>query len=211
MVKQDELARFYRTQLYMDIELGLHNLLIKKRDALSPPHSSPAQHYYAAFSRPPNCCWDEDSDRYTEEGNDCETPYPILGKDMKFKICQRDHPDGEGCADRVCFIPNASARKYMLDFMVKRSWKTPSLDRLEPVAYCLVRKYCSNIPSKDIETFSRIVRMLFEDLRYPDPRNWDPEVHGVLNWKGKPIQTCVDDFMSEIHGVKWKRDMREYF
>ncbi|KAF4948092.1 hypothetical protein FGADI_9879 [Fusarium gaditjirri] len=207
MVKSDEVARFYRTQLYMDIELGLHSLLVKKRDALYPPHLSPAQHYYASFSRPPNCTWDEDSDRYEEEGNDCETPYPILGKDMKFKTCQRDHPNGEGCADRVCFIPSASARKYMLDFMAKLSSKRPSIDRLEPVAYSLVRTYCSNIPSKDIEAFSRIVRRLFEDLRYPDAQNWDPEVHGVLNWRGKPIETCVDDFVSEIHGVRWKRDM----
>ncbi|KAF4501571.1 hypothetical protein FAGAP_2213 [Fusarium agapanthi] len=209
MANKEEVDRFCRTQLYKDIELALHNLLVKKRDAISPPHSSPVQHYYAAFSRPPNCSWSDDSDRYADEEYDCKPPCPILGKDMEFKICQRDHPDGEACADRVCFIPNASARKYMLGFMADPR-QHRSLNSLEPVAYCLVRKYGNNIPSKDIEAFSNIVRILFLDLRYADRQNWDPEVHGVLNWKHLPFKTWVEEFMTEIHGIKWKRDMKEY-
>ncbi|KAF5723220.1 hypothetical protein FMUND_2071 [Fusarium mundagurra] len=211
MVTTEERARFFRTQLYKDIELALHNFLMKKRDAVSPLHSSPTQHYYAAFSRPPNCSWDDDSDRYADEEYDCKPSCPILGKDMKFKICQRDHADGEACADRVCFIPNASARKYMLDFMANSPRESRSLDRLRPVGpLCLVKKYCSNIPSKDIEAFSSIVHELISDLRYGGRRNWDPEVHGVLDWKYQPFEKCVDSFMFEIHGVKWKRDMKEY-
>ncbi|KAF4441730.1 hypothetical protein FACUT_2468 [Fusarium acutatum] len=210
MALTEDGARFSRTQLYKDIELALHNLLIKKRDAVSPTHSSPAQHYYAAFSRPPNCSWDDDSDRYEDEEYDCKPPCPVLGKDMKFKICQRDHSEGEACADRVCFIPNASARKYMLGFMKNGPRQSRSLNRLRPMAYCLVKKYGSNIHSKDIEAFSSIVCMLFSDLRYAGRRTWDPEVHGVLNWEHQPFEMWVDDFMFEIHGVKWKRDMREY-
>ncbi|KAF5572934.1 hypothetical protein FPANT_12713 [Fusarium pseudoanthophilum] len=210
MVATEERARFSRTQLYKDIELGLHNLLMKKRNAVSPPHSSPAQHYYAAFSRPPNCSWDDDSDHYADEEYDRKPQYPIIGKNMKFKICQRDHPDGEACADRVCFIPNASARKYMLGFMANGPGQSQSINRLRPMAYRLVKKYDSGIPSKDIEAFSRIVLELFSDLLYADCRTWDPEVHGVLNWKHQPFKECVDDFMFEIHGVKWKRDLQEY-
>ncbi|KAF5683329.1 hypothetical protein FDENT_7296 [Fusarium denticulatum] len=218
MVATEERARFSRTQLYKDIELALHNLLMKKRDAVSPPHSSPAQHYYAAFSRPPNCSWDDDSDQYADEEHGLKPPCPILGKDMKFKTCQRDHPDGEACADRVCFIPNASSRKYMLGFMANGPRQSQSLNRLRPMAierltpmaYRLVKKYDSDIPSKDIEAFSRIVRELFSDLRYANRRTWDPEVHGVLDWKHQLFKKCVDDFMFEIHGVQWNRDMQEY-
>ncbi|KAF5540477.1 hypothetical protein FMEXI_8436 [Fusarium mexicanum] len=183
MANKEEVARFCRTQLYKDIELALHNLLTKKRDAISPPHHRPLN----------------------------TTTLPSVGRptDMEFKICQRDHPDGEACADRVCFIPNASARKYMLGFMADPR-QNRSLDGLEPVAYCLVRKYGSNIPSKDIEAFSSIVRMLFLDLRYADRQNWDPEVHGVLDWKHLPFETWVKEFMTEIHRVRWKRDMKEY-
>ncbi|KAF5555978.1 hypothetical protein FNAPI_5956 [Fusarium napiforme] len=210
MVATEERARFSRTQLYKDIELALHNLLMKKRDAASLPHLSPAQHYYAAFSRPPNCSWDDDSDQYAYEEYSCKPQCPILGKDMTFKICQRDHPDGEACADRVCFIPNASARKYMMGFMANGPRQSQSLNRLRPMAYSLVRKYDSDIPSKDIKTFSRIVLEIFSDLCYADDQTWDPEVHGVLDWKHRPVEKCVNDFMFEIHGVKWKRDMREY-
>ncbi|PNP84931.1 hypothetical protein FNYG_01755 [Fusarium nygamai] len=210
MVATEERARFSRTQLYKDIELALHNLLMKKRDAVSPPHSSPAQRYYAAFSRPPGCSWDEDSDKYADEEYDRKPPCPILGKDMKFKICQRDHSNGEACADRVCFIPNASARKYMLGFMANGPGQSQSLNRLRPMAYRLVRKYDSDIPSNDIEAFSGIVREIFSDLRYADRQTWDPEVHGVLDWKDRPFEKCVDDLMFEIHEVKWKRDMKEY-
>ncbi|CVK87424.1 uncharacterized protein FMAN_05569 [Fusarium mangiferae] len=210
MANTDERARFYRTQLYKDIELGLHNLLTKKRDAVSPSYSSPAQHYYVAFSRPSNSSWDDDSDRYAGGEYDCAPPCPILGKDMQFKICQREHPDGEACADRVCFIPNASARKYMLGFIANGPRQNRSLDRLGPVAHSLVRKYSSNLPSKDIEAFSSIVRMLLSDLRHAGRRNWDPEVHGVLNWKCQPFETWVEEFMTEIHGVKWRRDMEEH-
>ncbi|KAF5606133.1 hypothetical protein FPCIR_234 [Fusarium pseudocircinatum] len=183
MVVAEEGARFSRTQLYKDIELALHNLLMKKRDAVSPPRSSPAQHYYTAFSRPPNCSWDDDSNKYADEEYDRKPPCRILGKDMKFKICQRDHLDGEACADRVCFIPNASARKYMLGFMANGPGQSPSqsFNRLRPMVYRLVKKYDSGIPSKDIEAFSIIVLELFSDLRYANRRTWDLEVHGVLD------------------------------
>ncbi|KAG5754725.1 hypothetical protein H9Q69_013884 [Fusarium xylarioides] len=210
MVNTDEFARFSCTQLYKDVELALHNLLIKKRDAVCPPHSSPAQHYYAAFSRPPNSRWADDSDQYADEEYDCKPPCPILGKDMKFKICQRDHSEGQACTDRVCFIPTASARKYMLGFIANSPRQSRSLSELEPVTLCLVRKYDSNIPSKDIEAFSSIVSMLLSDLRYAGRQTWDPEVHGVLNWRNQPFEMWVGDFIFEIHGVKWKRDMKEY-
>ncbi|KAF5632860.1 hypothetical protein F52700_6398 [Fusarium sp. NRRL 52700] len=210
MANKDNEVRFYRTQLYKDIELGLNNLLVKKRDAFSPPHPSPAQHYYAAFNLPPNSCWEDDSDRYADEDYGCKPPCPILGKDMKFKVCQRDHPDGEVCTDRVCFIPNASARKYMLGFMANGPRQSRYLDRLAPVACSLVQKYDSKIPSNDIEAFSSIVCMLFSDLRHAGRQNWDPEVHGVLDWKHQRFEAWVDEFMSEIHMVKWKRDMKEH-
>ncbi|RBQ71775.1 hypothetical protein FVER53590_04565 [Fusarium verticillioides] len=210
MVGTEERARFSRTQLSKDIELALHNLLTKKRDTFSPPHSSPAQRYYASFSRPPNCSWDDDSDKYADEEYGRKPRCPILGKTMKFKICQRDHPDGEACADRVCFIPNASARKYMLDFMTNGPRQSQSLNRLRPMAYRLVRSSDSDIPSKNIKAFSRIVLDIFSDLYYADDQTWDPEVHGVLDWKHRPVEKCVDDIMFEIHGVKWKRDMQEY-
>lgn len=98
----------------------------------------------------------------------------------------------------------------MLGFIENSPRQSRSLDRLGPVAHCLVRKYCSNLPSKDIEAFSSILRMLFSDLRHAGRRNWDLEVHGVLNWKCQPFEKWVEDFMTEIHGIKWKRDMEEY-
>ncbi|KAH7250171.1 uncharacterized protein BKA55DRAFT_539733 [Fusarium redolens] len=158
MIQPEDVARFSRTSLYRDIELGLHNLLIKRRNVLAPPHSSTAQRYYAVgefFSRPPNSCWCDNSEPCTDGRYCWETPCPILGKDMNFKICDRDHFDGKGCTDRFCFNPNASARKYMLGFIAKRARQTPFEERLNPVAHGLVRKYSAKIASRGMEKFSQ--------------------------------------------------------
>ncbi|KAJ4256716.1 hypothetical protein NW762_008812 [Fusarium torreyae] len=208
------IRQFPYTQLYSDIQEGLRNLLMKKM-AGKALRLLPNQRYWISLDKPrrkhPGGCWcTDDSTRACKPYTSCKRrPRPVLGKDMYFLTCYRAHCYGRDCLDRVCFDPNDSASEY-LDKLVSERAMRPSLFCIDFRSHVetLLAEY--EVSERQYEPFANTICLIIEDLKNPfldAGGDWNPEVHGVLNWYRKPITECVDELMYEVAAVRLGREI----
>ncbi|KAJ4168117.1 hypothetical protein NW754_011931 [Fusarium falciforme] len=210
------LAHFRDSQLYKDLEQGLRNLILRKivtnRSAPNSAEDPKIRFYiYGLPEHDRYACWCTDNPKWAcKRGTSCpQQPRAVLGENMCLDVCERRHNNGYHCDDRDCFNPRTKVTTYLRSILKPRpSFSRPAWrDRVGSQVGTF------NISPAMYHKFVDAVCLLIADLHDPFTvvnREWNPHVHGIIGWYGRPVERNVDELMHETIKAQTERLEREY-
>lgn len=212
----DTIVQFRDSKLYRDLKQGLRNLVLRKitsnpsaPNSVEDPktrlyiHGLPEPHRYA--------CWCTDQPkRACKPWTSCrQQPRPVLGQNMRLAVCERRHNNGYHCDDRSCFNPRAEVTTYLGSMLKPRDDISPPdwRDRVGSQVDTF------NISPDLHYDFVDVMCVLVADLHDPFTAGnggWNPHVHSIIGWHGRPVERNIDELMNETIKAQTERLEREF-